>query len=74
MTTPMTTTRPIRATWSATAATRRMRAGPARRASRVQFVLNYEEGGENCVLHGDAGSPSSSCPRSSAPPAFRRAT
>src|SRR5574337_1442610 len=20
----------------------------------VQFVLNYEEGGENCVLHGDA--------------------
>ena len=22
----------------------------------VQFVLNYEEGGENCVLHGDATS------------------
>jgi len=22
----------------------------------VQFVLNYEEGGETCVLHGDAGS------------------
>ena len=22
----------------------------------MQFVLNYEEGGENCVLHGDAGS------------------
>ena len=22
----------------------------------VQFVLNYEEGGENAVLHGDAGS------------------
>ncbi len=22
----------------------------------VQFVLNFEEGGENCVLHGDAGS------------------
>lgn len=22
----------------------------------VQFVLNYEEGGENCILHGDAGS------------------
>lgn len=21
----------------------------------LQFVLNYEEGGENCVLHGDAG-------------------
>ncbi|HZN85857.1 MAG TPA: allantoinase, partial [Burkholderiales bacterium] len=22
----------------------------------LQFVLNYEEGGENSVLHGDAGS------------------
>ena len=22
----------------------------------LQFVLNYEEGGENCVLHGDAAS------------------
>ena len=22
----------------------------------VQFVLNYEEGGENCVLHGDQAS------------------
>ncbi|HCN71185.1 MAG TPA: allantoinase, partial [Pusillimonas sp.] len=22
----------------------------------VQFVLNYEEGGENCVLHGDPAS------------------
>ena len=22
----------------------------------VQFVINYEEGGENCVLHGDAES------------------
>ncbi len=22
----------------------------------VQMVLNYEEGGENCVLHGDAAS------------------
>ena len=22
----------------------------------VQFVLNYEEGGESCVLHGDPGS------------------
>ena len=28
---------------------------PARRIA-VQFVLNHEEGGENCVLHGDAGS------------------
>ncbi len=24
----------------------------------VQFVLNFEEGGENCVLHGDSGSES----------------
>ena len=24
----------------------------------IQFVLNYEEGGENCVLHGDAASES----------------
>lgn len=22
----------------------------------IQFVVNYEEGGENCILHGDAGS------------------
>jgi len=22
----------------------------------VQFVINYEEGGENCVLHGDTAS------------------
>jgi peptidoglycan/xylan/chitin deacetylase (PgdA/CDA1 family) len=22
----------------------------------VQFVLNYEEGGENCILHGDPAS------------------
>ena len=29
-------------------------AQPARIA--VQFVVNYEEGGENCVLHGDAAS------------------
>ena len=28
--------------------------GGARTA--VQFVINYEEGGENCVLHGDAAS------------------
>ena len=38
---------------SATAATCRMRAGRAAPASRVQFVLNYEEGGENNPLHGD---------------------
>ncbi len=30
--------------------------GSARLA--VQFVLNYEEGGENCILHGDAASES----------------
>jgi putative urate catabolism protein len=24
----------------------------------VQFVINYEEGGENCILHGDVGSES----------------
>jgi putative urate catabolism protein len=29
---------------------------PAQSRIAVQFVLNYEEGGENCVLHGDAGS------------------
>ena len=40
----------------------------------LQFVLNYEEGGENCVLHGDAGVRDSSCPRSSARRPSRRAT
>ena len=29
---------------------------PANARVAVQFVLNYEEGGENSVLHGDAGS------------------
>jgi len=29
---------------------------PQRARIAVQFVLNYEEGAENCVLHGDAGS------------------
>lgn len=29
---------------------------PGRARVAVQFVLNYEEGGENCVLHGDAES------------------
>ena len=29
---------------------------PGQARSAVQFVLNYEEGGENAVLHGDAGS------------------
>jgi len=29
---------------------------PGRAKIAVQFVLNYEEGGENSVLHGDPGS------------------
>ncbi len=29
---------------------------PEKARIALQFVLNYEEGGENCVLHGDAGS------------------
>src|ERR1700732_5518118 len=29
---------------------------PGRARVAVQFVLKYEEGGENCVLHGDPGS------------------
>ncbi len=29
---------------------------PGQARIALQFVLNYEEGGENCVLHGDAGS------------------
>ncbi len=29
---------------------------PAGARTAVQFVVNYEEGGENCVLHGDAAS------------------
>jgi OHCU decarboxylase len=29
---------------------------PGGAAIAVQFVVNYEEGGENCVLHGDAAS------------------
>jgi len=35
----------------------------------VQFVLNYEEGGENCVLHGDVGS-EQFLSGMAAPPAF----
>ncbi len=31
-------------------------AWPGNARVALQFVLNYEEGGENCVLHGDAGS------------------
>src|SRR5881296_1376278 len=29
---------------------------PGQAKVAVQFVLNYEEGGESCVLHGDAAS------------------
>ena len=29
---------------------------PNRARIAIQFVINYEEGGENCVLHGDAAS------------------
>ena len=29
---------------------------PGGAALAVQFVINYEEGGENCILHGDAAS------------------
>ena len=29
---------------------------PNKARTAVQFVVNYEEGGENCVLHGDAAS------------------
>ena len=29
---------------------------PGGAAIAVQFVMNYEEGGENCILHGDAAS------------------
>ena len=31
---------------------------PGGAAIAVQFVMNYEEGGENCILHGDAASES----------------
>lgn len=29
---------------------------PGNAAIAIQFVINYEEGGENCILHGDAAS------------------
>ena len=45
----------IRATSSATAATCPHADWPGGARIAVQFVLNYEEGGENSVLHGDAG-------------------
>jgi putative urate catabolism protein len=31
-------------------------AWPGRARIALQFVINYEEGGENCILHGDAAS------------------
>src|SRR5215468_9832034 len=30
--------------------------GPGNARLALQFVINYEEGGENCILHGDAAS------------------
>ncbi|WP_227817698.1 allantoinase PuuE [Nitrogeniibacter aestuarii] len=42
---------------------------PGQARIAVQFVLNYEEGGENCVLHGDAGS-EQFLSELAAPPAF----
>ena len=38
------------------AGTGRTRAGRRGKRVAVQFVVNYEEGGENCILHGDAAS------------------
>jgi putative urate catabolism protein len=38
------------------AAPSQIRAGLAARYIAVQFVLNYEEGGENAIIHGDAAS------------------
>ncbi len=35
---------------------RRTRKWPGGAHIAVQFVVNYEEGGENCILHGDAAS------------------
>ena len=48
-------------------------AWPGNARVAVQFVLNYEEGGENSVLHGDAGS-EQSCRRCSTRRPSRRAT
>ena len=48
----------IPAIWSATAAAHPIRAGPAEARIAVSLVLNYEEGAEACVLHGDAHSES----------------
>ena len=48
--------RAIRGTWSATGARRRDPRWPGRALIAVQFVLNYEEGAENCVLDGDPAS------------------
>ena len=49
---------PIPATSSATARPPPDPAWPGGARIAVSFVLNYEEGAENCVLHGDAGSES----------------
>ena len=49
-------TKSIRATSSATAATPPDPHWPGEARIAVQFVINYEEGGENNILHGDAAS------------------
>ena len=46
----------IPATSPATAKTPPHRAGRGGARIALQFVLNYEEGGENSVLHGDEAS------------------
>lgn len=53
---PVPSTTSYRATSSATAAPRRKAALPHGARICVQFVRNYEEGGESSILHGDGAS------------------
>ncbi len=46
---------------------------PGKAKIAVQFVLNYEEGGENCVLHGGCRLGAVFCPRSLVQPAIQTA-
>ena len=46
----------IRAIWSAMGVTPRSPTGRRNARVAVQFVINYEEGGENNILHGDPAS------------------
>jgi allantoinase len=46
---------------------------PGQARVALQFVLNFEEGGENSVLHGDAASEVSSSPSCSSRRPTRRA-